>query len=275
VRLQVRSFSIAKSGNQDRENEDAYQYDVERGLLAVADGASDAFESRRWAQTLAEAFIREPPPQDPDLLQQWLAAPIEEWKAGINWADLPWYGAEKARRGAFATLLGLIVEAPAVDPGLPVPAVRWQAMAVGDSCLFQVRGQELLAHLPVERSAEFDTTPALLSTRPEYNRRSLRGLCSVDGECRPGDIFLLATDALSAWLLRQEEQNAPPWRRFAAMGEEELGNLLAELRSGQEIRDDDVTLLQAYIGQDGPNATDGPPPAAGAGTRRGRKRARR
>src|SRR5216683_2490624 len=105
MQINVQAFCLPKAGNSPDEYEDAFQYNESARSLAIADGASDAFESRLWAQALVRAFVRQPPMLDANGILEWLKAPIKVWKEGIDWEKLPWYSAEKARRGAFSTFL--------------------------------------------------------------------------------------------------------------------------------------------------------------------------
>jgi hypothetical protein len=290
-KLHLQAFCLPKAGNRREEYEDAWACDAETGRLAVADGASDAFESRLWAAALVQAFVREPPPSDIEAMLGWLAAPAQVWRAGIRWDQLPWYAAEKARRGAFATLLGLTFTWPSADSadasvhshrsipstgsgqalsGTPrslrgeaegcdltlddcsatpeqMPVCGWQAVAVGDACLFQVRDDALLSSFPVTEAAAFGTTPPLLSTRADYSRRSLEHLSMAAGECRPDDLFLLATDALAAWFLREIEVGGCPWRSLEELSLLRFGRLVRRLRHEHSLRNDDVTLLLARV----------------------------
>jgi hypothetical protein len=118
-------------------------------------------------------------------------------------------------------------------------------MAVGDVCLFQIRAEEVIVHFPVQRAADFGTTPPLLSSRLDYNRRSLEALRTCTGESWPGDLFVLATDALAAWFLSQVETGARPWQRLIGLTEDTFAALVASLRREGVIRNDDVTLVLA------------------------------
>jgi hypothetical protein len=242
--LRVQTFSLPKQGYQPEEYEDAWAYTATR--LALADGASDAFESQLWAQALVQAFIHQPPELHRAALLDWLAAPIQVWKEGIHWQRLSWYAEEKARRGAFATLLGVTFAWSTADGAGETDAmVPWAAMAVGDVCLFQIHAEEVIVHFPVQRAADFGTTPPLLSSRLDYNRRSLEALRTCTGESWPGDLFVLATDALAAWFLSQVETGARPWQRLIGLTEDTFAALVASLRREGVIRNDDVTLVLA------------------------------
>ena len=242
--LRVQTFSLPKQGYQPEEYEDAWAHTATR--LALADGASDAFESRLWAQALVQAFIHQPPESHRAALLDWLATPIQVWKEGIHWQLLPWYAEEKARRGAFATLLGVTFAWSATDGARETDATApWLAMAVGDVCLFQIRAQEVIVHFPVQCAADFGTTPPLLSSRLDYNRRSLEALRTCTGECWPGDLFVLATDALAAWFLHQVEAGERPWQCLIDLTEDTFAALVASLRQEGVMRNDDVTLVLA------------------------------
>lgn len=248
LRLRVQAFSLPKRGHQPEEYEDAWAYDTAATRLALADGASDAFESRLWARALVQAFISEPPTPDSETLLHWLVAPMQVWKAGIQWDKLPWYAEAKARRGAFATLLGVSFVWPTSDcPREASIAAPWQAMAVGDACLFQIRREEIIVHFPVEQARDFSTTPPLLSTQMGYNRRSLEALQTRNGECCPGDLFVLATDALAAWFLQQVEEGTRPWQHLVEMTDDTFATLMARLRQEGVMRNDDVTLILGWV----------------------------
>lgn len=240
--LHTRALWLAKAGSRDEEYEDAWASD-DSGRLAVSDGASDAFESRLLARALVQAFVRQPPELTPEALQPWLAPAIQSWSDGIRWEQLPWYAAEKARRGGFATLLGLIL-----TPGMPSDSGMnasgsWMAMAIGDACMFHVREDMLRLAFPLESASAFDTTPPLISTRHDYNQHSLADFRTCCGEYLPGDLFLLATDALSAWFLAQVEMDKRPWLDLVAMTSEDFARWAGEMRDQGQMRNDDVTLL--------------------------------
>lgn len=239
---------MPKQGNDRHGCEDAWNAHRSQGRLALSDGASDAFESRYWAQALVRAFVSKPPNTDTESFLEWLKSPIHLWHEKIRWDELTWYQAEKARRGAFATILGVTLDPPVPNSAEEdKPSVEWHALGVGDTCLFHIQEDKVVASFPVERVEDFGLTPALLSTRQEYNRRSLQELRICTGTCRPGDWLILTTDALAAWLLGQAERGKLPWRRFRDLTTEKLARLLTNLRQKDALRNDDVTLVLAWI----------------------------
>src|SRR5439155_21369813 len=116
----------------------------------------------------------------------------------------PWYAEQKAEQGAFAALVTLDVhEGDAADG-------RWISFALGDSCLVQVRGDQLLAAFPLAASAEFNDRPRLIGSAPndpietDDFRRS-------EGAWLAEDTFYLMSDAIACWFFKQVEAGRRPW----------------------------------------------------------------
>ncbi len=247
--LKIKTFSLPKAGNKPEEYEDASGYTLKSTRrLVIADGASQGFESKKWAMSLVSSFIEKNPAFEKGEIEDWLKTPIEEWKGAINWEILPWYAEEKARRGAFSTLLG-------IDLGNNLNN-RWKAIAVGDSCLFQIRKDRVVASFPIESSKYFDSTPDLISTRKDYNSSSLDNLKTFAGDCKPNDLFILATDAFSAWFLSLLEAGQKPWKVFLELARVDASKkverkifheLVNYLRKRGRMQNDDVTVIMAEV----------------------------
>ncbi len=251
--LEIAAYTLQKEGTEPRQCEDAFAFDARAGRAAVADGASDAFEAGAWARLLASMFIHAPPEDGPEAFLDWIRAPARAWHASVRWDELPWYAEQKAREvGGLATFLGFTLDAADEDAA----TARWTALAVGDACLLHFRNRSVLTRFPVEGADGFGTTPALLATRPEHNRALLEAgeLQTTGGACQPGDLFLLATDALAEWLYRLPDlENArndlPDWQTLSGLLEEDFVAVVEQLRARSAIRNDDVTLLVMRVGQ--------------------------
>ncbi len=231
------TYSLPKRDNSAEEYEDACAGDPAAGRFAVADGASESSFANVWAKLLVEGYVR--PPARDRTQENWLSPLRRQWSAAVDNRELDWYGEEKRDRGAFATFLSLRINA---SPG--EPSGRWKASAVGDSCLFQVRGDVLVASFPLSTAAEFGNRPDLIGSRPivtEVPRKVHRG------EWKPGDVFLLMTDALAEWFLARNEAKRRPWQSLSYRlqrknGAAELTAYLEQLRDHRELKNDDVTL---------------------------------
>jgi hypothetical protein len=239
--LAWQAFHLPKQGSTADEYEDAFAGAPEAGRFAIADGASESSYAGIWAGLLAQGFLNAPAKPWREL--DWIEPLRHQWARAVDGRPLPWYAEMKREQGAYATLLGL-----AFRKGTrPQEYAVWRALAVGDSCLFHVRGSRLRRAFPVEKSAQMNNRPALIGSRPGQLLPGDDELHLVRGRCRQGDCFLLMSDALAAWFLEQNEQDRRPISRIQELlGQEQPEQAfpawVEERRRHENLRNDDVTL---------------------------------
>ncbi len=243
-RLRWHAFYTHKRGNTPDEYEDAFAGDAAAARFAVADGASESSFTATWAKLLADAFVAAKGRSWRDL--GWLGPPRQHWADDVDPRPLPWYAEEKREQGAYATLLGVALRK--VRPrALNREDGTWRALSVGDSCLFRLRSGKLVRSFPMVNSADFGNQPALLGSRGRPNDTP-QDIRRGRGKWRPGDRFLLMTDALAEWMLRRNEQEQRPAddidRLLAESSPQDaFAAWVEERRNGQGLRNDDVTLV--------------------------------
>ncbi len=208
--------------------EDRWAADPGRGRWALCDGASEGWDSGRWAAALARALVLGGPNAE--------AVARARRDFGQSAAGPRDWLAERARaRGSWSTAL-------LVEIGRGGRSLR--ASAIGDSCLFVLDGLELAASFPLETAAAFSNTPDLVADRatpdgdePPRFRSAVFALAALR---RPA--LLLATDALAAHLLSSEDRRG--LLRFlvsATMADFEAW-ARREMADGR-LRRDDLSLL--------------------------------
>jgi hypothetical protein len=225
--LNWRVFSMPKAGHGLEEYEDAYGADPSAGRLAIADGASESSFAGAWAQLLVAGFIGQPGPWS-----GWLPAARQAWQEKFQGIAAPWYVEEKVRAGAYATFLGVTFDAP---------SATWQAVAVGDCCLFHVRAGRLLNAFPVKDADAFGNQPDLIGSQStSVPIRRLR----LEVEWQGSDVLLLMTDALAQSFLRKVANNDESWQGILSLKTQEAFEAwTTKTRQRQELRNDDVTLM--------------------------------
>ena len=258
----LRAFWLPKEGNRPDECEDAYAYHScairvgEFGIgtagIALADGASESAFAGEWADILVRRFVHAPidlsnPAQS--TLEAWLEPGQREWAAVVPWDRIPWHGEAKTQSGALATLLGLTIDARPDGPG----ELCWRAAAIGDSCLFLIRQDEVMLSFPLDDATRFNNRPDLVCSNPENNRGISERLRHHSGRCTPGDVFILASDAVSRWMLRGWEANRKPWHSILALsGGREAAAWAREQRRMGSLGNDDTTLVIAQVAEPSP-----------------------
>lgn len=156
--------------------------------------------------------------------------------------DSAWYHEAAAQKGSAATLLGLRLDGLQKDGEL-----YWRALAVGDTCLFVIRGDTLLCSFPLVSAEQFDDRPNLVSTSGKRHLTGDREVRVAGGRVETGDYFLLATDALAEWILRAKEQATKVVKLLRRIDSKGLESLVRELQRGGAMRLDDVTLARVFV----------------------------
>lgn len=250
----VASFWAPKSGSNMGEYEDAFYppgvgpRTAEPMRLAVADGTSEGLLSGRWADVIVKTWctmIERP------FEEIFLTAVTDFFKAvdeyiaerQANNRPLQWFEESGLTKGAHATLLGVELESDGSGG-------TWTAIAIGDACLFHVRGSQLLATFPIADPNDFDNTPALLPSRPNDVDYVLDSVAIGRGQWRSRDRLYLLTDALAKWTLTECQAGRPPFETFDGFDADDpwtFGAWVATRRQHDALKDDDVTMLRVGI----------------------------
>lgn len=244
MEIYPKAFHLPKLGNSESEYEDFFGFAKDKRRFAVADGATEASFSQEWAKQLVRAFTskRLSIPLVLDELKPLQA----RWQQFIHRHPLPWYAEEKANFGAFAALVGLELSEEDSEEG---KKRTWQAVAAGDSCLVQVRANEIIAAFPLADSESFGNSPKLLSSSPQSNGHANDLTLVSNGSWGCEDVFFLMTDALACWFFKEREKNNQPWNILRDLdmntnGQISFEKLITDLRSSGQMRNDDVTLVR-------------------------------
>lgn len=229
----VRTHALPKHGHTAEEYEDATAAPVEAAdgtvRAAIADGATESAFAGAWARTLVEEFIGADVAV-PETFEESIHRTRRVFGGRIaeHATALPWYASAKAEEGAYAAFLGLVF----------YPNGAWRAVAVGDCCLFHLRDGEMLSAWPIDDPGEFGNRPALLGSRLDVPQP---GAEMTSAQWSSGDRFLLASDALAAYLLAHRPSAA------AGLDADAFAGFVADARA-DGMRNDDVTLVDLVLG---------------------------
>ncbi|KAA6457541.1 hypothetical protein DYQ86_22180 [Acidobacteria bacterium AB60] len=242
--LSVAQFLLPKAGLLASECEDATALSLRQRRFCVADGATEAYDSRRWAKLLTRYWAASNHLLTKDEFEPWLARLGNHLERRWSRKTLPWYAEEKARSGAFAAFVGLAF----------IPSEErlvWQAVAVGDSCLVQIREGVIVTALPISEPEAFGYHPALLPS----NRQRLRGIGEqvtvASGDTAQHDTFVLLTDAIAAWYLRSTAENPLRVQELARLLDARdtpgFESFVERERADKSLRNDDVAVLRITV----------------------------
>jgi hypothetical protein len=241
--LHTRQLLLPKLEHEASECEDVIASDEQNCRFAVADGATEAFDARKWAERLAAHWVQNQDALTPEQFREWVAVEGRELHDSWSGLSLSWYSEEKARHGSFAAFIGVALDLKADSPS-------WSAIALGDACLLHCRDGVLLKSLPLSRSESFNTAPVLVASDASLHESSMKSLVVASGSCLSGDILTLLSDAAASWCLeRFEKDDLDPNAFLAAKSHPELKEFFDQERLAGRIRNDDLAVLQIEIRQ--------------------------
>jgi serine/threonine protein phosphatase PrpC len=245
MKLIAKSFMTHKHAESPDDCQDYSSQDDEKRRYAVADGATQSFFARVWAELLVEHFC------ETGALSLGKEKGKENWKEWLRPIQKKWYEeveARVAKRRLFYLVNPFNAKEPALSTfiGLEFNTDnrKWQAMIIGDSCLFHFRTSQFTSYL-IKKSGDFSNRTEAFAS---YEKDNLANPTFESGDAEPGDIFVLATDALAKWILEHEEaeQRSESLSKLTSIkSEEQFNDFVVHARTDERIRlvDDDVTLL--------------------------------
>lgn len=225
--------SVPKEDSPGSPNEDCVAVDEFRQRFALCDGASESYDSARWARLVADAWIA----NADDLIPVGLPAVTSTYDAACTPESLSWSKLAAFERGSFSTLLGISVKG------------RWARIAAfGDSVVVHIPPSGLPMSFPYTKGDQFDRRPTLLSTVRRANngvlRKAVRRRWIRSWQLQPGSVLLLMTDALGRWLLSRKPEERPYARLLEISADEELCEFVRSERASRAMRRDDTTLVR-------------------------------
>ena len=241
--LQVRQFLLPKLDHEPSECEDVIAVNTENSRFAVADGATEAFDARHWAERLATRWVENESALTVEDFREWVTQEGRELHDSWNCLSLSWYSEEKARTGSFAAFVGVELELKTDPPS-------WKAIALGDACLVHCRNKALMKSFPLSRSDSFNAAPVLVASDPSMHENTMKSLVIEAGECESGDTLLLLSDAVASWFLKRLEKNDFAANDFLQTQEDDqLKHFFDEERLHGRMRNDDLAVLRIEIQQ--------------------------
>lgn len=202
--------------------------------VAVADGASSSAFSGIWSRLLVESFIANPFFAYDDLATR-LPQLAAQWLERVYRTDLPWHAIERAKRGAFSTITA--IEFSGKD------RISWRAIAIGDSAMLIFRDGRLLESLPFTRSSDFPTYPMLVSTIVEGNADLREHVRATEGQSEPGDVIVLATDAVARMIFESIESCEPSLESIVSGFTSDASTYIDAQRARSLLKNDDVAIV--------------------------------
>lgn len=152
--------TVAKETTEASSNEDASDYDYQKNIFALSDGASESYNSKNWARILVNEFV-----DSPNLSEKWLLNCIHKYIAKLDLSSLTESQYIAFNKGSFATLIGVQRQGNKIN-----------ILNVGDSHIFvftkdkkSSTNDKSLKYIELFDKPVFKDNPTLISTKLKNN----------------------------------------------------------------------------------------------------------
>ena len=199
-----------------------------------------------WAELLVKDFCEET-----TLSIESLAAK-EGWKEWIKplrqkWLKQVTLRVQETKRFIHIDRLSKLESAASTFIGLEIDRTKaeWKAMIIGDSCLFHIGESGLKESYLIKKSEDFTNRPGIFTS---FEKDNSDEPIFVGEQTEHGDIFILASDALSKWIIQHEEigKLGDALKQLISIDRwEQFNNFVEKARESEDIRlaNDDVAFM--------------------------------
>ena len=216
-------------------NEDSYCLRLNAPVprAAVFDGASESYAARKWSKLVAEEWGRK---HDKDW--GWIERAQIRYARDSQSTGLSWAQEVASDRGSFATVCYVDIEGDWLN-----------FCAVGDSCMFLLDDKEITFSYPYISETQFTSAPIAVSSKPENLKTNkdnlLMGMDRLRFRALGTKQILLATDAVSCWLLQDDQEiRATRLNQLLNCNSPlEFQKLVIEERANKNMHVDDSTVV--------------------------------
>lgn len=210
-----------KAGESRDDYSDAFSPDptdlpMQSHVFAMADGTTQGMLNREWARFLVRSFL------------EVAASRLDLREALLRTIDKSREHWENTRREYVAAKNSVLDEneyrwlfeygSHATFIGLRFGSDYWEAVAVGDTCVFVLDRVERCFAFPVEKASGFTDCPELISSLSDRNADIDQRIRHVRKSLAKRHRFYLMTDALAQWFLSNYEMGKTPWDQIDNLG---------------------------------------------------------
>lgn len=253
LNISTKAFSISKSGNTDKENEDALCFNLTNDdntfTAAIADGSTEGYLSKEWAKTLVRKFctIDYNFNHISNFHDEFYNSCTHHWskyftqyikKRNSSNNPIQWFEEPGLTAGAFSSITGANI----FNQNNKSYAIVY---SIGDSCLFNISNEKIVNSFPIESPDEFNNSPLLLPSNNNNLKNLKKFYKTTHIEIKHNDKFLFMTDAIACWFLKENLNQTMPWKVLNEINEQEhFYDFVNNLRKNKQIKNDDTSIIE-------------------------------
>ena len=236
--MSLKIFSLHKKESVNFLNiQDKYAYKKDLSCIALSDGATQGYESGKWANILVNSYVQNPT-NKLSLFINLLITASNRFNREINKKNINSKNEaieslikETQKKGSYCTFVGFEIQNDNV-----------KVVSYGDSVFFHFREKKALKCIPTNESSSLDTYSNFLNTKIANDQGVFKPECFKSEELilEDDDILIMASDALSKYIL----DNQSCLEDFLQMQSfNEFVNYVEDRWDQNTLEEDDITIL--------------------------------
>ncbi len=244
-KYKIRKFKVSK--DHSAENEDKIYLTKSKDFIKVVllDGASESFDSIKWVQNLSEQFKKSYDFSFDQTKYNILNASRKFLTKCQDKIKLSWSKRASFQRGSFSTLIVFECDKK---------SGQCRYLCIGDSSIFFIKDYSMIYSVPYSEYSMFSKHPYLISNKIELNsfldknnfEENFIGKFNLSENHKYN--ILLMTDAISAWAMKNSDDNFDRYKKLSSLtSREELRKLVVEERKKGTLKTDDTSVVNISV----------------------------
>jgi hypothetical protein len=230
--------------------QDRYAINPDTRTFALADGATQSFNSELWADITTKVFVANPTFNVNELINSFTSQ-VENFKsAKFEFSSNPAKASlekTKQNKGGTATFIGLQFKSEN----------HFEIISCGDTNLFLLNSEKKVIAFPFSDVDSLDANNNFINTEHLLDNKIDETFFKLDSiECKSDDTIIIATDALSRLILKK------PTTLSEILKIEEfnqLNNFCLKYWESKELQEDDISVIIIPVQNIGTIKTIQPP----------------
>ncbi len=233
--MSVNIIQIHKRDSYEyRHIQDKFSVNVSSNTYALSDGTTQSFKSEIWAQIITENFVNKPVFEKTELISEFKILVKNYSKQDYQFSSNPAIASiERAKKvmGGTATFIGVQI----------INNKEIRCISCGDSNLFLIKKNKINSSYPFLNLGELNNNNYFLNTEQLIQDKIEESFFSQTSiEVEKNDILILATDALSRFILKFPDK-LPEILSLKSF--DETLNFCSKYWESKELEEDDITAL--------------------------------
>jgi len=241
--MKIRAFITHKEAEHFSDCQDRFSINTDTKSIALADGMSQSYQQKIWAELLVEEYTRN---------TEWVPNHFSVKELALRWKEQVDQFVQQMKASGGPEYLIVMNEnaialkksAGATFCGVRFNGNNWDACILGDSCMIEVENYKIIDMYTSQQSESFDNHPDYFDSNPSKDGKGEP--IKRTGELSKNKPVIMVSDPLADFLNKKRKSNEGETtyleQLLSVKSHNDFEDLVARWR-GDNMHNDDTTLM--------------------------------